>query len=107
MDNARRFEKATDLGPTALVIAPASVVENWARELATWTYLSVAIYKPSTERQHEVLKAFKRGRLDIGTYSRRSSLQKADCELPTVICGIDSARNHIEELMDLDFSCIL
>lgn len=63
---AKRFEKATDLGPTALVIAPASVVENWARELATWTYLSVAIYKPGSERQHEILKAFKRGRLDVG-----------------------------------------
>ncbi|KAK9899632.1 hypothetical protein P389DRAFT_164661 [Cystobasidium minutum MCA 4210] len=86
--NARRIEKATDLGPTALVIAPASVVENWARELATWTYLSVAIYKPASERTHQVLKAFKRGRLDV------------------VICGIDSARNHIEDLMDLDFSCI-
>lgn len=28
-------EYATDLGPTALVVAPASVTENWKREIET------------------------------------------------------------------------
>lgn len=65
-DSGKNFEKASDLGATALVIAPASVVENWARELETWTYLSVAIYRPSTERQNEVLRSFKKGRIDVG-----------------------------------------
>lgn len=60
------YGKATDLGPTALIIAPASVVENWAREFDTWTYLSVGVYKPSTERSSGVLKDFRRGRLDVG-----------------------------------------
>ena len=66
LDNAVAFEKPSDLGASALVIAPASVVENWARELDTWTYLTVAIYKPSSERQNEVLKSFRKGRVDVG-----------------------------------------
>lgn len=66
VDNAAIFKKPTDLGATALVIAPASVVENWARELDTWTYLSVAIYRPNSEQKNEVLKDFRRGRTDVG-----------------------------------------
>lgn len=79
---------ATTSGPTALVIAPASVVDNWARELRTWSYLSVAIYRPGVEKRDRILKDFKRGRLDV------------------LICGLEAARTHIEELAYLDFSCI-
>lgn len=74
LENAVSFEKASDLGATALVIAPASVVENWARELDTWTYLTVAIYKPSHERQNKVLKSFRRGRLDVGELADAAAL---------------------------------
>ena len=82
------LEKPTDLGPTALIIVPASVVDNWAREIATWTYLSADIYKPGQEKTQGVLKRFKRGRLDI------------------MITGTDTARTRIDDLSHLDFSCI-
>lgn len=61
-------QKATDLGPTALVIAPASVIDNWAREFDTWTYLSVGVYRPANEKDHRVLKHFRRGRFDVGEH---------------------------------------
>jgi hypothetical protein len=77
-----------DLGPTALVIAPASVVDNWAREINTWTYLTAETYIPAQEKTRRLLKDFRRGRVDI------------------IVCGMDAARNHIGELAHLDFSCI-
>jgi hypothetical protein len=111
IDNAVALQKPTDLGPTALVIAPASVVDNWARELETWTYLTVGIYRPSMERRDRVLKDFRKGYLDVGKLDGPPFLgllyEKLNSRQLSVICGIDSARNHIEELMDLDFSCIL
>lgn len=81
-------DNATDMGPTALVIAPASVVDNWAREINTWTYLTADVYVPAQEKTRRLLKDFKRGRIDV------------------VICGMDAARNHIGEIAHLDFSCI-
>ena len=82
----RRLPPANKMWPTALIIAPSSVVPNWEREFETvrtdynamrcdadawlaiqWGFFEVGAYStvPGTDRK-DVLKDFKMGRLDVG-----------------------------------------
>lgn len=59
--------------PTCLIIAPKTVVGNWARELEVWGWFEVgvlgggaAVGARAKEERERVLTDFKMGRLDIG-----------------------------------------
>jgi hypothetical protein len=58
-------------GPTCLIIAPVTLVDNWARELETWGWFEWAKYTSSTSRgdRDDVRRDFVLGRLDIGAPS--------------------------------------
>ncbi|GAA93762.1 hypothetical protein E5Q_00408 [Mixia osmundae IAM 14324] len=80
-------DKPTQLGPTALIIVPLSVIDNWAREITTWSFLSIGIYRGSERKQ--ALQDFKNGYADV------------------LIAGQDTVRNEIESFADLDLTCII
>ncbi|KAF7315051.1 RAD26-like SNF2 family DNA-dependent ATPase [Mycena indigotica] len=65
----RKLPPANEKWPTALIIAPSSVVYNWDREFEKWGYfegkISVVHIGPEQQRR-EVLEDFKLGRLDVG-----------------------------------------
>ncbi|KAK4048550.1 hypothetical protein OIV83_004718 [Microbotryomycetes sp. JL201] len=86
MDRGRLVISPSDLGPTCLIICPASVVHNWARELNTWSYLSVGVYEGS---KSEVLMQFQGGFYDV------------------LIAGFESARGDIDILELQDFSIVI
>jgi hypothetical protein len=46
--------KPSDLGPTCLIVCPASVMENWARELETVSQ-AACLSKHSTDRSWSLL----------------------------------------------------
>ncbi|KZT50905.1 hypothetical protein CALCODRAFT_504196 [Calocera cornea HHB12733] len=77
-------------GPTCLIIAPVSLVDNWARELETWGWFEWAKYtsQMGREERDDVRRDFVKGRLDI------------------VLTSHDCARNDIEQLADLRWSVI-
>ncbi|PWN22284.1 hypothetical protein BCV69DRAFT_281288 [Microstroma glucosiphilum] len=77
--------RANDIWPTCLVLCPQTVTGNWLKELETWGYFEVAHYGTG---QSDPLQAFKRGRLDV------------------VVASHEYAIMRIDELKDLDFSCI-
>lgn len=79
--------KPSDLGPTCLIVCPASVMENWARELETWGYFDVGMY--SGDQKQRVLKQYDRGYLDI------------------VIAGFEAVRRNIDDLAARDFSVVI
>ncbi|TKA50153.1 hypothetical protein B0A53_06428 [Rhodotorula sp. CCFEE 5036] len=79
--------KPSDLGPTCLIVCPASVMENWARELETWGYFDVGMY--SGDQKQQVLKQYDRGYLDI------------------VIAGFEAVRRNIDDLAARDFSVVI
>ncbi|KAK7055149.1 DNA excision repair protein ERCC-6-like 2 [Favolaschia claudopus] len=72
--------------PTCLIIAPSTVVLNWAREFEKWGYFEVGCYTGSERKA--VLNEFKLGRLDV------------------VLTSLDIARRDIVELQDLAWSCV-
>ncbi|MBW0487559.1 hypothetical protein O181_027274 [Austropuccinia psidii MF-1] len=80
--------KPSDLGPTCLVICPNSLIDNWAREFDTWGYFE---YSTLTTGQSvsQIIKRFNAGAFDI------------------LICGFTCARNHIDDLYDLDFTIVV
>ncbi|GAA5862724.1 hypothetical protein JCM3774_001897 [Rhodotorula dairenensis] len=84
--NGEEF-KPSDLGPTCLIVCPASVIENWARELETWGYFEVGIY--NRDRKRQVMKQFDRGYLDI------------------VIAGFEAVRANVDDLAMRDFTVII
>lgn len=98
--------------PTALIIAPSTVVENWVREFQKWAYFDVGAYVGPKKIRGPVLDEFKLGRLDVvltsfdlGTFSSYTYLNHdADCSyFLSLIC---TARDDIELLQDLDWSCV-
>lgn len=58
--------KPSSVAPTCLIVCPASVVYNWARELETWGYFAVGVYANGQKQKEQVLRKFARGQLDIG-----------------------------------------
>jgi DNA excision repair protein ERCC-6-like 2 len=62
----RKLPPANAKWPTALIIAPSSVVYNWEREFQTWGYFEIGVYSGTSKERQEVLKNFKLGRLDVG-----------------------------------------
>ncbi|BGP19952.1 hypothetical protein JCM10213_006729 [Rhodosporidiobolus nylandii] len=79
----------SDLGATALIICPASVVHNWEREFQTWGYFDVAIYAGGTKEKRACLKRFDLGYVDV------------------VIGSFEAVRNGIDDLARHDFSIII
>ncbi|KAM0786057.1 hypothetical protein ACM66B_006868 [Microbotryomycetes sp. NB124-2] len=76
----------TEFGPTCLIVCPASVVHNWAREFATWSYLSVGVYEGSKPAE---LSKFRNGFYDV------------------LVAGFEAARGDIGLLENLDFSLVI
>ncbi|EJU00345.1 hypothetical protein DACRYDRAFT_23259 [Dacryopinax primogenitus] len=76
--------------PTCLIVAPVSLVDNWARELDTWGWFEWAKYTSKMTRleREDVVRDFRIGRLDI------------------VLTSHDCARGDIEQLADLRWSVI-
>ncbi|KAL9939416.1 hypothetical protein V8E36_001233 [Tilletia maclaganii] len=73
--------------PTALVICPNSVVENWCREFDMWGWFE---YKALNIRNfNEVMTDFDYGRLDV------------------IIATHDFVTNHIDEIGRKPFGCIV
>jgi SNF2 family DNA or RNA helicase len=63
---ARKLPPANAKWPTALIIAPSSVIYNWEREFQIWGYYEVGVYSGTKKEREEVLKNFVLGRLDLG-----------------------------------------
>ncbi|KAJ7778517.1 P-loop containing nucleoside triphosphate hydrolase protein [Mycena metata] len=74
--------------PTCLIMAPATVVMNWERELALWGYFEVGCLTGTREHRKEVLRDFDMGRLDI------------------LLTSLDLGRRDIEELHRRAWSCV-
>ncbi|OAV89096.1 hypothetical protein PTTG_28807 [Puccinia triticina 1-1 BBBD Race 1] len=83
-----RSYKPSELGPTCLVTCPNSVIDNWAREIKTWGYFEYDILSGNTGGAETVAR-FNAGAFDI------------------LICGLTYARDHIDELRDLDFTVVV
>lgn len=81
------YLRANAIWPTCLIICPSSVIDNWRHELDTWGYFEHAAFSGS--RAKDALDAFRRGRLDI------------------IITSHETASLSIEQLRDLDLSCVL
>lgn len=81
------YHRANAVWPTCLIICPSSVIDNWRHELDTWGYFEHAAY--SGTRAKDALEAFRRGRLDI------------------LVTSHETASLSIEQLRDLDLSCVL
>ncbi|CAL1697934.1 unnamed protein product [Somion occarium] len=73
----RKLAPANETWPTALIIAPSSVVGNWEREFQKWGYFEVGNYSGSDKDY--VLKNFNMGRLDVLLMSFETALR--DIEL--------------------------
>ncbi|KAH7924359.1 hypothetical protein BV22DRAFT_517474 [Leucogyrophana mollusca] len=86
---SRTLPPANATWPTCLIIAPTSVVPNWAREFKTWGYFEVGLYTENRKEREQVLTDFKMGRLDV------------------VITSFDIARRDISQLDDLAWSTII
>ncbi|CAO1626820.1 unnamed protein product [Sympodiomycopsis kandeliae] len=71
--------------PTCLILCPQTVIGNWQAEIQTWGYFEHAVYGSG---YRGALEDFRRGRLDI------------------VIASHEYAREHIDSLWDLPWSCI-
>ncbi|KAK0497746.1 RAD26-like SNF2 family DNA-dependent ATPase [Armillaria luteobubalina] len=84
----RELPDADATWPTCLIIAPTSLVLNWARELKTWGYFEVGLYVGNKENRRVVLDDFKKGRLDV------------------VITSFDLARREIDAIDTLSWTCI-
>ncbi|KAJ7619521.1 RAD26-like SNF2 family DNA-dependent ATPase [Roridomyces roridus] len=82
----RKLPPANATWPTCLIIAPKSVVENWAREFEVWGYFEVGKY--TGPLRAPILEDFKKGRLDV------------------VLTSIDTARRDIDLLSTLPWSCV-
>lgn len=52
-------------GPTCLIVCPATLRENWAREIATWGNFRVGIYDGTSQERKDALENYKRARYDI------------------------------------------
>ncbi|SCV72976.1 BQ2448_6901 [Microbotryum intermedium] len=81
--------KPSDFGPTALIICPASVTENWYREIKTWSYLKVGMVGSGRKRTDDVLTMFRSGHLDV------------------LIGGYEHVKKQIEVYRALDFCIII
>lgn len=85
LGRAAKDAKANSTWPTCLIICPQTVIGNWQNEIGTWGYFEHAVYGSGYTG---ALKDFKRGRLDI------------------VLASHEYARDHIDHLRDLPWSCI-
>ena len=48
-----------------LVVGPASVLANWAREFGTWGAFRAALYHGEGERRAAALESIKQGRAEV------------------------------------------
>ena len=90
-DNLARLEPGvpSSLGPTCLIVCPASVIYNWQREFQLWTYMAVGVYGGSAEERRSTVSMFRQGLLDV------------------VIAGIEATRDNIGTFQHLDFTCVV
>ncbi|WAR59557.1 hypothetical protein PtB15_11B197 [Puccinia triticina] len=69
------------------------VIDNWAREIKTWGYFEASFARPQSLNGNtggaETVARFNAGAFDI------------------LICGLTYARDHIDELRDLDFTVVV
>ncbi|KAH7092834.1 P-loop containing nucleoside triphosphate hydrolase protein [Auriculariales sp. MPI-PUGE-AT-0066] len=72
--------------PTCLIVAPATLVGNWKRELETWGHFEFAVYLGP--KRAEALRLYELGKLDI------------------LLTSVDIMRSDISKIQDLPFSCI-
>jgi SNF2 family DNA or RNA helicase len=82
------YHCANAVWPTCLIICPSSVIDNWRHELDTWGYFEHAAFS-GVRAKEGALESFRRGRLDI------------------LVTSHETASLSIEQLRDLDFSCVL
>ncbi|CAO1612989.1 unnamed protein product [Parajaminaea phylloscopi] len=81
----RRGQAPDAVWPTCLILVPQSVVRNWVNELDTWGYFEHRVFEAGGQSP---LRAFQAGHLDI------------------VISSHEYAMRHIEELRDLQWTCV-
>lgn len=105
----RKLAPANETWPTALIIAPSSVVGNWEREfqkvclidrlltygrfllhLTQWGYFEVGNYSGSDKDY--VLKNFNMGRLDVCESLLRFFLESNTLTYP--LCSVDVVRDR-------------
>jgi SNF2 family DNA or RNA helicase len=104
----RELPLANETWPTALIVAPSTVVGNWEREFETWGYFEVGVYTGLPKVREQVLNNFKLGRLDISMYCLASDFV---CCLTfrhpaLVVTSFETARNDIEHLNNLAWTFV-
>ncbi|KAF8258164.1 P-loop containing nucleoside triphosphate hydrolase protein [Lactarius quietus] len=85
----RKLPPPDDKWPTALIIAPSSVVNVWTREFDKWGYFEVEAYIGTPSERERVLNDFTLGRLDV------------------VVTSFDTARRSISHLDSLPWSVLI
>ncbi|KAH9031884.1 P-loop containing nucleoside triphosphate hydrolase protein [Lactarius pseudohatsudake] len=85
----RKLPLADDKWPTALIIAPSSVVNVWTREFDKWGYFEVGAYIGTPSERERVLNDFILGRLDV------------------VVTSFDTARRSISHLDSLPWTALI
>ncbi|KAH9012859.1 P-loop containing nucleoside triphosphate hydrolase protein [Lactarius deliciosus] len=85
----RKLPPADDKWPTALIIAPSSVVNVWTREFDKWGYFEVGAYIGTPSERERVLNDFILGRLDV------------------VVTSFDTARRSISHLDSLPWTALI
>ncbi|KAA1466811.1 hypothetical protein DENSPDRAFT_831699 [Dentipellis sp. KUC8613] len=79
--------------PTALIVAPSSVVGVWAREFVKWGHFEVGLFIGPPGEREDVLNDFKMGRLDVVITSFDTARRSIDLidSLPWTVLIIDEA----------------
>lgn len=67
-----------------------------------WGYFAVDVFAGSTRK--DVLHTYRCGHLDIGEQNLSII---ASLRIFLVVCGHDTARDHMEVLSSVDFTCIM
>eukprot|EP01105_Mastigella_eilhardi_P026838 TRINITY_DN793_c0_g3_i1.p1 TRINITY_DN793_c0_g3~~TRINITY_DN793_c0_g3_i1.p1 ORF type:complete len:1215 (-),score=342.83 TRINITY_DN793_c0_g3_i1:36-3680(-) len=87
--DAPQQPKPAGMTPHVLIVAPASVLENWQNEFYKWAKIRVEPLLGSEKAKDELLKKAKKGKVKV------------------MIAGYETFRSRIEDVKQIDWNCII